>query len=936
MSDFSEDDGLDEYLGSLSNDAFDELVDSSTGPSQQKQQQRATPSASRKQNASSYAKPSTSSSQTTRVTTSNNSSQLPRSSPVHGRQTTLTGNYNTGASNGAWEYTPSPKRGTDDITPTHHDLDPDALSIYIYPANLEPREYQMNIVKRALFENVLCALPTGLGKTFIASTVMLNYYRWTKTGKIIFMAPTRPLVSQQLEACLGITGIPRSDSSILIGGALTPVMREDEWANKRVFFATPQTVDNDLKKGIVDPKSIACLVIDEAHRATGNQAYVEVVKFIKRFNNSFRILALTATPSTTLEGVQAVISNLNISRVEIRTEDSPDIKQYVHKKQVVRLVSSLSDDQHAVLTLFCAALKPLLNNIAGANVLHISDPVHLNQFVAVSAMKTLMGSTSKSPAMFKYLAILKVLASMGHAMNLLKYHGIRPFYNYLKTFENEASTGSKGGKSKQPGKHASTLFNSAPYRDCICQCESFIFTSGVVNQKFMGHPKLQELAQITKEFFSDTKNIDSKAIIFSAYRDSGVEILRVIEANVPECKAHLFIGQAAGKGSDNAGGMSQKEQQRVVQQFKAGQINTLIATSIGEEGLDIGEVDLIICYDASSSPIRMLQRIGRTGRKRAGKIYMLLTDNEEKKLDKSFDNYKYIQNLIQNQLNDDSQQLEYSPRHRILPPDVQPECVQMMIEIPEENRELLAAEDIVREAELTQKKTKRAGGKRKAAKKTFNMPDNVKTGFVKASKCESPKLVDLTGSLHSSDDEKPWFIPSPKTKPVAQKSTKPVVSRKGSLQPFIKPKDNDKIYYYDPKRDGLDYGIYAEETSPESSLTVTLPASTTKVPQPRSSRRFTNLINKIHSTTESTVEELKRNFHPEDCADTTTENTKNAPKPRTVKRMSNVVLLSSSESDSEGEVVANKRRKMNNNSNKMIEDETDHNALMMLFSSDDE
>ena len=50
---------------------------------------------------------------------------------------------------------------------------------------------------------------------------------------------------------------------------MTPIMREEEWATKRVFFATPQTVDNDLKRGVVDPKSIACIVIDEAHRATG-------------------------------------------------------------------------------------------------------------------------------------------------------------------------------------------------------------------------------------------------------------------------------------------------------------------------------------------------------------------------------------------------------------------------------------------------------------------------------------------------------------------------------------------------------------------------------------------------------------------------------------------------------------------------------------------
>ncbi|CDO55501.1 similar to Saccharomyces cerevisiae YIR002C MPH1 3'-5' DNA helicase involved in error-free bypass of DNA lesions [Geotrichum candidum] len=674
---------------------------------------------------------------------------------TYSNQTTLTRNYKVsgetdGNSSNNWEYT-SNSQLAQDTTPTHHELDESMLSIYIYPTNLSVRDYQKNIIKRALFENVLCALPTGLGKTFIASTVILNYYRWTRTGKIIFMAPTRPLVSQQLEACLGITGLPRSDSSILIGGSMTPIMREEEWATKRVFFATPQTVDNDLKRGVVDPKSIACIVIDEAHRATGNHAYVGVVSFIARFNQSFRVLALTATPSTTLEGVQAIITNLRISRAEIRTEDSPDISKYIHKKDVTRLVSGLSDDQHSVLEPLSRALAPLIRDVAGANVLHVTDPANLNQFAAVSAMKTVSGRFSNNPIKFKYLAILKILASMGHAVNLLKYHGIRPFYNFIQTFERE-HTGGKGGddsgkSKKKPGKHVATLLNSQHYHDCVAACEKLIFHGNshhIVRDRFLGHPKLEELVRVTREFFVEAwalEQPDSKAIIFSAYRDSGVEIERVLKVHVPECRPHLFIGQAAGKG-DNSGsqgtassgssGMSQKEQQRVVDEFKAGTINTLIATSIGEEGLDIGEVDLIICYDASSSPIRMLQRMGRTGRKRAGKIYMLLADNEEKKLDKSFDNYKYIQRLIQD--NPETDQLEFCLRHRMLPQDVRPECVEMTIDIPEENKELLAVDDIVREAENAQRERlkKNKGRPLKRAAKKFNMPDGVETGFVSA------------------------------------------------------------------------------------------------------------------------------------------------------------------------------------------------------------
>ena len=58
----------------------------------------------------------------------------------------------------------------------------------------------------------------------------------------------------------------------------------------------------------------------------------------------------------------------------------------------------------------------------------------------------------------------------------------------------------------------------------------------------------------------------------------------------------------------------------------------MVCTCVGEEGLDIGEVDLIIFYDVSKSPIRLIQRMGRTGRKRAGKIIVLLSEGKQEQI----------------------------------------------------------------------------------------------------------------------------------------------------------------------------------------------------------------------------------------------------------------------------------------------------------------
>ena len=96
-------------------------------------------------------------------------------------------------------------------------FDLEAGRLWIYPTNYPIRDYQYNIVQKALFSNTMVTLPTGLGKTFIAAVVMYNFFRWYPTGRIIFMAPTKPLVTQQIEACHDIMGIPMEATAEMTG-----------------------------------------------------------------------------------------------------------------------------------------------------------------------------------------------------------------------------------------------------------------------------------------------------------------------------------------------------------------------------------------------------------------------------------------------------------------------------------------------------------------------------------------------------------------------------------------------------------------------------------------------------------------------------------------------------------------------------------------------
>ena len=109
-------------------------------------------------------------------------------------------------------------------------------------------------------------------------------------------------------------------------------VRKRYWKEKSIFYCTPQTLKNDIEKGIVDVRNITCVVVDEAHKASGNYAYVTVINLIDQNNPYFRVLALSATPGKSMEKVQEVIHKLKITHMEVRTDDDVDVKPYIKSK----------------------------------------------------------------------------------------------------------------------------------------------------------------------------------------------------------------------------------------------------------------------------------------------------------------------------------------------------------------------------------------------------------------------------------------------------------------------------------------------------------------------------------------------------------------------------------------------------------------------------
>ncbi|XP_026411548.1 DEAD-box ATP-dependent RNA helicase FANCM-like isoform X2 [Papaver somniferum] len=494
----------------------------------------------------------------------------------------------------------------------HSRVDLEAAKTWIYPDNdkIPRREYQLSITKTALFSNTLIALPTGLGKTLIAAVVMYNYFRWFPEGKIVFTAPSRPLVMQQIEACHNIVGIPQ-EWTIEMTGQMTPPKRACCWKDKRVFFVTPQVLEKDIQSGTCLVKNIVCLVIDEAHRATGNYAYCVVVRELMAVPVQFRILALTATPGSKQQAIQNVINNLHISKLEYRNDDHPDVCPHVHDRKLELIEVPMSDDAIEINKLLLEAVQPFVTKLSALGMLYSKDIQTLSPHQLLSSREIFRQAPPLNLPQAKYGELegyFAVLITLYHVIKLLSSHGVRPAYEMLS-------------EKVQQGSFARLLSRN-----------EVIHKTKLLMQRNLSHgapnPKLTKMTEILMDHFRKNDPKNSRVIIFSNFRGSVRDIMDSLSNAGESVKATEFIGQSSGKALK---GQTQKEQQAVLQKFRAGGFNVIVATSIGEEGLDIMEVDLVICFDANISPLRMIQRMGRTGRKNDGRVVVLACKGSELK-----------------------------------------------------------------------------------------------------------------------------------------------------------------------------------------------------------------------------------------------------------------------------------------------------------------
>lgn len=444
----------------------------------------------------------------------------------------------------------------------------------IKPSSIERRDYQVSLASTAMQNNTLIVLPTGLGKTTIALLVIAEMLTKGK-GRCLFLAPTRVLVHQHYMFLKNYLKIP--DIAMITGEDVVSE-REKAWDNS-VICATPQITLNDLERIIVKPESFSLVVFDEAHRAVGDYAYCGIASLIKE--HGARIVGMTATIPSDQARASEIVNNLGIRKIEMRDESSEDVSPYIHETDIEWVQVEMPPILKQIRARLLSALEVRTNELRQKGILR-TNKVSTSELIR--ARDYLHVNRSGAKALYTAIRI-------SHALNIFDTQGITSFLKFCGRLQEKRGIGIKD-------LFLDTNFKSA-----------YEFARGA-EISGIEHPKVDKLKEILA-------SVDGRILVFTSYRDS-VEVL------YNKLKSMGFgAGYLIGKAGEH--GLKQKAQVDAVEKFREGEYSVLVATQVGEEGLDISECKLVVFYDNVPSAIRFVQRKGRTGRRAPGRVVVLIT-----------------------------------------------------------------------------------------------------------------------------------------------------------------------------------------------------------------------------------------------------------------------------------------------------------------------
>lgn len=479
---------------------------------------------------------------------------------------------------------------------------------------IEARLYQQVLAADVLKKgNTMIVAPTALGKTIVATLVAADRLEKVKNSKILVLAPSKPLAIQHESTFKEFLTVPCSS----ITGAVKTDERVKRWEESQIICATPQTVESDLLKGRYSLKDVSLVVFDECHHGVGSYSYVYLASRYVKESKFNLILGLTASPGSDKEKIKEVCDNLYVQNIVVKTEEDNDVRPYFNPVAIDWVRVKMSSELEKIKTHVDKALKIRLKGLKNMGVIRTVSVNKLDILKARGRVQSAIARTvNPKKECFQAISILSAVINIQHSQELIETQGVVTFNKYVARLR------------KKKTKAAKSLIQDPNFGKAI-------YLAREAEKHGLEHPKLKKVTDIIKKelgqngqtklqserYVKDADQKSSKIMVFTQYRDSLEMIHQKLEKE--GIKSAKFFGQASRDGEK---GLTQKEQKEIIKAFKIGEYDVLLSTSVAEEGIDIPAVDLVILYEPVPSEVRMIQRRGRTGRKRSGRVKVLITN----------------------------------------------------------------------------------------------------------------------------------------------------------------------------------------------------------------------------------------------------------------------------------------------------------------------
>ena len=462
---------------------------------------------------------------------------------------------------------------------------------------IEARAYQLSALDHCLSASTLLVLPTGMGKTPIEVMALAERLK-QPGGRGIMLAPTNALVNQHLSDMRALLNLPEQQEIVALTGSIPPKKRRDIWEAATIVIATPQVVRNDVQNGLTHLSDVALLIIDEAHRANGNHAMAQVGDLFAEQHPDGLVLAATASPGHIEAEINEVCERLRIENIHVRPPGDALLAPYATGLEVNDVVVEVPDELRLLanpLQLWLSRIVERLRRLG-----FYTRQGHVTAGGLQEAQRRISASISKGES-FGYRAAKEngIAMRLNHLISSILCQGV------AATRETLSRIGQGGQDEKKSAREFAADPRIVQLKDTLAEMNEI-------------HSKVTMVRRMVRRQLKESP--DSRIIVFANFRDTVDEISRVL-SDVENAVPQRFVGQASRDGSS---GMSQKMQLESLDTFRSGEANVLVATSVGEEGLDVPNADLVIFYEPVGSEIRTIQRRGRTGRQRAGTVHVLI------------------------------------------------------------------------------------------------------------------------------------------------------------------------------------------------------------------------------------------------------------------------------------------------------------------------